>query len=766
MRDAAVLFAVVIALCTSALLEARVSGSWRRAVLRTSVTFGILVVLLNEAMSFVGMIALRATSLLWLFAVAAVTTRLARKAMKSSGRAAPAAGRAMALPWTDRLLLAGAAGIAAILAVQAWYSAPSNWDSMTYHLSRVMHWIQDRDFRYFPTPNLRELHFAPWSEMAILDLRILSGGDRLAGFLQYGSFVGTAVGVSELARRLGGSRRCQIVAAILAMTLPMAILQSCTTQNDLVATYWFVCFLAFLPPLAPGEPVEPLGLGGGLGLALLTKSSVAFFALPFVVWIAIEQLRRARFAALRPLGATALVVILLNAPFLMRNQAAFGAPFGLTTEGTFRHTNSEYSVGSTASNVLRSLALHTGVNPAFAMRSERAFRQVHAWLGLDPDDPATTWPGARFRVPIWLDENVTGNPWHLLLLLVLVPPIFLRAGSRRGPPAAYAACLGAGLVLFGLALQWQPWASRLHTPLFAAALPLAVASSVLASKPRLLAVLALVFLALCSNPLLNYQRRRFTGESSVFATDRTSQMFYERPELREPYGSALQRAVEANCRNIGLLVSGDDFEYPLWKLGQSLDPALAFGHVNVTNPSRKFGLSRAPCAVLSTETSNGKYLDVGGERFWRSWSTRYATLYLPGAERPETVSFPLLAFSNGWYEPERREGTWLRWSPGSGEILAHSPTGGRFRVEGVVSSRHYPNELELTVNGVETSRLPLPEGPRGIDPSIVLSLGPGSSRLVLRSLNPSGRAPSDDRALAFAVREFTLRPVGPDGDRR
>jgi hypothetical protein len=765
MRDAVVLVTASVAFFACVRLDARASGGFRRSVLRTSVTFGILLVLLNEAMSLVSMLTLPSIALLWSVAVAALLFHLARKDRATPERAGRVGERGPGLPWTDRILLAGALGVAGVLAVMAWYSAPSNWDSMTYHLSRVMHWIQNRGFRYFPTPNLRELHFAPWAEMAILDLRILAGGDRLAGFVQYASFLGTALGVSEVARRLGGSRRCQIVAAVLTMTLPMAILQSCTTQNDLVATYWFVCFITFLPPLAPGEPVESFRLGGALGLALLSKSSVSFFALPFVAWIAIDLVRRSRLAAWRPLGATALVVILVNAPFIARNLAAFGKPFGLTTEGTYTHTNTRYSPGVAVSNLVRNLALHTGVTTTAAARTENAVRRVHAWLGLDADDPATTWPGERFHVPTDMQESVAGNPWHLLLLLVLVPPVFFRAGSRWGVPGIYAACLGAGLLLFSLLLQWQPWHSRLHLPFFAAALPLAVASSVLASRPRLLAAVAAVFLVLCVNPLFGYSRRQLTGDASLFVTDRTAQMFFEKPELREPYTGCLQRALEAKCRRVGLMIGGEDWEYPLWKIGQALDPAMAFEHVVVKNASREIPLTEVPCAVISTRATNPKYLEAAGTRFWRAWSAQYATLYLSGAEKPEAAAPPSLVFTDGWHGEERSAGTWHRWCSGVGELLVDSATGGKFRVEGVVFSHAYPNEVELTAGQGMALRLQLPDGPVGIDPPLVLSLEPGTTRLVFRSRNPAGLAPPDTRDLAFAVRGLSFRPVGRDDER-
>lgn len=96
---------------------------------------------------------------------------------------------------------------------------------MTYHMSRVVHWIQNRSIAHYPTHITRQLHQSPWTEYAILHFQILSGSDRFANLIQWFSMVGATLGVSLIAKQMGADLRGQFFAAVFSITIPMGILQ-------------------------------------------------------------------------------------------------------------------------------------------------------------------------------------------------------------------------------------------------------------------------------------------------------------------------------------------------------------------------------------------------------------------------------------------------------------------------------------------------------------------------------------------------------------
>jgi hypothetical protein len=82
--------------------------------------------------------------------------------------------------------------------------------------------------------------------------------------------------------------------------------------------------------------------------------------------------------------------------------------------------------------------------------------------------------------------------------------------------------------------------------------------------------------------------RPIVGRGSVLASERTKLYFTNRPELLDPYTNAANYIKRSGARDIGLIVGGDSYEYPLWVL---LDDLAAEGHriehIDVENSTRK-----------------------------------------------------------------------------------------------------------------------------------------------------------------------------------
>jgi len=170
--------------------------------------------------------------------------------------------------------------------------APNNWDSMTYHLPKILHWIAHKNVNHYATHIGRQIALNPMAEYLILHTFLLTANDYFANAVQWFSMVGLVVLASLIAESLGASWRGQVVASFLTISIPIAILEATSTQNDLVVTYFILITIwAFLKLREEKKYHWAFLVGLAMGLALLTKSTAYFYLAPWVLLFAGTYLR-------------------------------------------------------------------------------------------------------------------------------------------------------------------------------------------------------------------------------------------------------------------------------------------------------------------------------------------------------------------------------------------------------------------------------------------------------------------------------------------
>ncbi|MBD2104395.1 glycosyltransferase family 39 protein [Leptolyngbya sp. FACHB-261] len=518
------------------------------------------------------------------------------------------------------ILLTATVGLIALVA------APNTLDSLTYHLARVMHWIQNKNLNPYPTSYLPQIYQPPFAEWVILHLHVLSGGDYWANLVQWFSMVGSILGISLVAKQLGANLQGQVFAAVTAATIPMGILQGSSTKNDYVAAFWLVCFVHYLLSVVQPKPAwtfkNLLGVSASLGLAFLTKGTTYIYAFPFIIWLFLAAFRDFRWKLWRLALPTTVLVIVLNSGYYLRNFRLFGSPFGSDPQTPY--LNGLWSFPAFLSNLVRNLSLHLSMPIGSVNRgTERAIYALHQVLGVDINDPRTTWPGVEFHIrSLSNHEDSASNPLHLWLILgaVLLCLIWRNLRRQQLLRCYLAASMGA-FFLFCLILKWQPWHSRLHLPLFV--IFSAVVGVVLSHLTSYKLANAIAFILILSalpwvlfnfsRPLLFSMDRQAYVESrqvvlsprNIWNTSRTAQYFNNRTEFEQPYQQGAAFLQTQNCTDIGLqLPLGDPWEYPWWVLLQNRQSPVRFEHVNVQNLSATLYdhlpfSAFVPCAIIN-----------------------------------------------------------------------------------------------------------------------------------------------------------------------
>jgi hypothetical protein len=178
----------------------------------------------------------------------------------------------------------------------------------------------------------------------------------------------------------------------------------------------------------------------------------------------------------------------------------------------------------------------------------------------------------------------------IVLLSIIILPIAWAQG-HYAQAMGYALGIISGALFYCLMLKWQPWASRLHTPLFALAAPLmaiAVTSGTGIFTARM-GHLFIVSMILYSLPFALTNSNRSLASLDWSHNDRMPLYFNERRYLFNDYNQAMSVLKEADAAEVGLYLGGDDWEYPFWafaKRNGSSQKTMTFRHVGIGNVSR------------------------------------------------------------------------------------------------------------------------------------------------------------------------------------
>ncbi|MGP1372621.1 MAG: ArnT family glycosyltransferase [Almyronema sp.] len=595
---------------------------WRRAVLLAALSWGVLITVTTEVVSLFHGLSLVGLLPLWLLIDGGLIAVMLRQR--------PLALRMPPLPSSQiplslKLMLVGVIVIVAVVGFIALFAAPNNWDSMTYHLGRVVHWIQNRSVDHYPTGIIRQLYPGPWSSFAIAQLQILSGGDYFANSVQWLSWVASLVGVSLIAQQLGANLRGQVLSVVICATIPMGILQGSTTQSDHVVGLWLVCLAFCVLQAIQSKFTQPwMAVAGvSLGLALLSKGTAYLYAFPFCLWLVFSGFRRLRWHLWQPLATFGAIALVLNVGHYSRNWQVFGSVLGESGQGLDSH-----GPRVLLSNVIRNLALHFGTPVrSINLITIRLVEGLHTLIGLDASDPRlTSPPGQRFDIHSLINhEDLAGNPLHVLLFVGATVVFWVTVKQLRQRQrdflAAYWLAVVVGFLMFCGLIIWSPWRSRLHLPVFVLATPfMGVVLAQMISRRLVNAIAAillgasLIWVGFSENrPLFVNSQIIETGQAqNIFNRSRTEQYFLSKPDLQTAYLESAAFIRTQACSEIGLKLSGDAWEYPLWvMLGNHAKPTLRIEHVEVDNASaNKADSGFVPCTIIADDVAAGDRSEI------------------------------------------------------------------------------------------------------------------------------------------------------------
>ena len=597
---------------------------WRVAILEAAIVWGLLVAGITEFLSAIRFLNFSGIFAFWLWLDLILGFIVVRKVKLKNY---VANFQIIKIQPFLAVLLSAVALITLTLGLIAVVAPSNNWDSLDYHLPRVVHWIQNRSVAHYPTNYTPQLYSPPWPGFAIVHSYILSGGDRFANLVQWFSMFGSLIGVSLIAKQLGGDLRSQVFSVVLCATIPVGILHSTNAKDTYVVAFWLVSCVYYVVA-ANKEKItwsHVFKMSSSLGLAVFSKGTGYIYGLPFALWFLLIDFRRDRRQVLKHMLAIGAIIALINSSHYLRNIELFGAP---TSTYPYKWSPDAYGIPVLISSLVKNASLHLVIPLDFINIDavEKAIYKIHEILGVGINDPRTTF-GTDFSlqtlIPIF--EDTAGNPIHFWLLLLAAAVCLGRRSLKKNKYiVSYLITVVCSFCLFCLLIKWQIWHSRLHLPFFVLISPfMGVVISNNFNK-RLANIIMIIFIQISLVYVLCNEFRPIVGEKNIFNTSRVEQ--YLRPVIndKDSYINAAKFVAQTQCKNIGL--SLETMEYPWWVLLKNDDRAIRIEQVNVKNFSNVKALSPTyknftPCAIISTGAARRETMAFKENIYVSSWQS-------------------------------------------------------------------------------------------------------------------------------------------------
>jgi hypothetical protein len=380
----------------------------------------------------------------------------------------------------------------------------------------------------------------------------------------------------------------------------MAILQSGSTQNDMLLSFWVLAMLFALQHPKSEKWLTVAGVCAAC--AIMTKGTALIIIPPLVLVWAILNFRVINWLGLLKVTPVVLVFfLLLYGKQLGQYYSLTGHLLGVNPEEQIMYANQVHTIGSFLNTVLRNLTMHFGVIGLDQSITDVLRSAIDNVTGISVDDPSITFPNTRFETHGTTSEDTATNLIAFILVGIASVLLVIKPKKSSLPQPIVVLFLGGSFLsflCFCYLFKWQPWHSRLHLPFFVLMTPIATALVLERLNAKALWV-KITFCLLVGTGIwfgLKNDRRQLGNPTHWKASGLTA-YYAANKEGMGPEVEALCNLVQTkNVKTLGLFLEGDQWDYPFLKFAQEHD--ITCCNVAVGNPTSKLTTKLYPQVIL------------------------------------------------------------------------------------------------------------------------------------------------------------------------
>lgn len=493
---------------------------------------------------------------------------------------------------------------------------PNTPDAMSYHMPRVMQWIQNKEISFFPTSDTRQLVYGPFSGYLVLHLFLLFGSDLAANLAQWFAMVLSVIVTFFIIQIYVKNFFSSLMGMVFCATIPMGIMQSTSATNDYMVSLWLLIMIFFLLKYKKKKNFYfIIGFGISLSFAILSKQTSYIFSLPLCFYLLLLVLKKKK--DFFKLFTIPLIIIIINFGYFKRNYDTFKNPIGINqTSSTV--VNENFNLRNLSSNFVRNTSLNlTLPSSQFNQSIRNLVYLYHDLFNTNIVSEETTLNNEYF-IHFSLYETRVSNTLHFILIIYCIYLGLFNNRKLHIPVKGYLLSVIFSFIFFSLILKWQPWGNRLLLPFFVMFSPIVGIYFYQLKKPKLNLVI-IIFLSFYSIPYL------FMNETRPLAlkvSNNNHQLNFKKPYFLEnnreslyfTYDLKLQNNLNTtkklfkkiNCNNVGMISRESSWEYPYWVMLRQYNDNVIVRHYDVKNLSKNLKKKNypSPCFVIDFYPKN------------------------------------------------------------------------------------------------------------------------------------------------------------------
>jgi 4-amino-4-deoxy-L-arabinose transferase-like glycosyltransferase len=593
-------------------------------VVQAAVIFSCFIVAITELLNLFNAITLWHVLVCWILAAAACCFYIYRQ----RSMIVPACKNAMQNIKTAPVVNKVCGGVVTVIFLLLLYQGliypPNNWDSMSYHMTRIVYWLGNGSVNHFPTYMLRNLYQPPLGEYYIMHICLTNGNDYLANSVQLIFLALCGAALWEIIRQINVTPAYRWVAIIIAVTIPSAELQASTTKNDIICAFFMLAtFLYAIKTYNYNIPKNFILLGLSIGLAMFTKGTAYVFLAPllavFAIAVSIKVFKTKAYSAFTWCLVAALLAILVNTGHYYRNYQVNHNIINVDDAEARAYSNEKMDLKRLASSIIKNAGLHLGY--PVALQADNAIINWHNKTNVNINDPLNNYLDTKYQSPIEIktNEDLVPNTLHFILTALAIAALLIFGYKKKNHKLALLSItiLLLQALLFAAYLKWQPWHTRLHIPLFILGALIVACAAYMVKWYRYLLIGCLPLLLYSFYFYYAYNNLRPVKPNLYYTARigpddaRFTKYFAARPELYADYMEVEKILDNDTIKKVGTMIS--DWEYPLF-CNYYYSPKTVVV-LNVANNTVKLPQNAGNIDVIVTNNINNKTFNFAGKEY-------------------------------------------------------------------------------------------------------------------------------------------------------